>query len=275
MLAETPEELAWLRGKVAVERSAGIENHVIGANELRDLAPYLAHRFAGAAFCPAEGQIDPLRGTAALLQLAKHAGARLESGLDVQAITRDGSGYLISTAQGPIRAGRVVVAAGPWSGHIAGLAGVKLPVGGLVQQVIATEAMVPIIPHLVAHAGRHLSLKQGPHGHLLIGGGWPGAHDPATGATRNLRKNIQGNLWIAGHVVPAVEGLHVLRSWTGMNVHIDRAPILGEVPGLPGFFAAVTSNGYTLGPIAGRMTADAVLGLQQPGPAFSAARFGV
>jgi len=273
MLAETPEELAWLRGKVAVERSAGIENHVIGANELRDIAPYLAHRFAGAAFCPTEGQIDPLRGTAALLRLAKRAGARLESGLEVQAITREASGYLVSTAQGSIRAGRIVVAAGPWSGHIAGLAGVKLPVGGLVQQVIATEAMAPIIPHLVAHAGRHLSLKQGPHGHLLIGGGWPGVHDPATGATRNLRKNIQGNLWIAGHVVPAVEGLHVLRSWTGMNVHIDRAPILGEVPGLPGFFAAVTSNGYTLGPIAGRMTADAVLGLQQPDTAFSAARF--
>jgi glycine/D-amino acid oxidase-like deaminating enzyme len=198
----------------------------------------------------------------------------MESGLEVQAIGREGSGYLVSTAQGPIRAGRVVVAAGPWSGHIAALAGVKLPVGGLVQQVIATEAMAPIIPHLVAHAGRHLSLKQGPHGHLLIGGGWPGAHDPATGATRNLRNNIQGNLWIAGHVVPAVEGLHVLRSWTGMNVHIDRAPILGEAPGMPGFFAAVTSNGYTLGPIAGRMTADAVLGLQQPDPAFSAARFG-
>jgi glycine/D-amino acid oxidase-like deaminating enzyme len=266
--------LAWLRGKIEVERSAGIENHVIGANELRDLAPYLAHRFAGAAFCPAEGQIDPLRGTAALLHLAKRAGVRMESGLEVQAIGREGSGYLVSTAQGPIRAGRVVVAAGPWSGHIAALAGVKLPVGGLVQQVIATEAMAPIIPHLVAHAGRHLSLKQGPHGHLLIGGGWPGAHDPATGATRNLRNNIQGNLWIAGHVIPAVEGLHVLRSWTGMNVHIDRAPILGEVPGLPGFFAAVTSNGYTLGPIAGRMTADAVLGLQQPDPAFSAARFG-
>jgi glycine/D-amino acid oxidase-like deaminating enzyme len=42
---------------------------------------------------------------------------------------------------------------------------------------------------------------------------------------------------------------------------------------MPGFFAAVTSNGYTLGPVAGRMTADAVLRLQQPGPAFSPARF--
>ncbi len=66
----------------------------------------------------------------------------------------------------------------------------------------------------------------------------------------------------------------MLSSWTGRNVHIDRAPILDEVPDMPGFFAAVTSDGYTLGPIARRMIADAVLGLQQPDQAFAAARFG-
>ena len=99
-------------------------------------------------------------------------------------------------------------------------------------------------------------------------GAWPGVHDPATGATRNRRDSIEGNLWVAGHVVPAVAGLSVLRAWTGMNVHIDRAPILGEVPSCPGFFAAVTSSGYTLGPVAGRMTADAVLG-REPGAGLS------
>ncbi len=150
----------------------------------------------------------------------------------------------------------------------------KLPVGGLVQQVIATEATGPLIPHLVAHAGRHLSLKQGPHGHLLVGGAWPGTHDPATGATRNRRGSIEGNLWVAGHVVPAVAGLSVLRAWTGMNVHIDRAPILGEAPGCPGLFAAVTSSGYTLGPVCGRMTADALLGRETVPPDFAIARFG-
>lgn len=274
MLAETPAELEWLHGKSAVERSAGIDTHVVGANELRDLAPYLAPRFLGAAFCPLEGQIDPLRGTAALLALAKRAGARVAGGVGVTGIARDGAGFAVSTEAGTIRAGRVVVAAGPWSGRIAALAGVKLPVGGLVQQVIATEAAVPFIPHLVAHAGRHLSLKQGPHGHLLIGGAWPGVHDAATGATRNRRDSIEGNLWVAGHVVPAVAGLSVLRAWTGMNVHIDRAPILGEAPGCPGLFAAVTSSGYTLGPVAGRMTADAVLGREAVARDFSIARFG-
>jgi glycine/D-amino acid oxidase-like deaminating enzyme len=66
----------------------------------------------------------------------------------------------------------------------------------------------------------------------------------------------------------------VLRAWTGMNVHIDRAPILGEAPGCPGLFAAVTSSGYTLGPVAGRMTADALLGRDAVGAEFSIARFG-
>jgi glycine/D-amino acid oxidase-like deaminating enzyme len=274
MLAETAEEFDWLRGKAAVERGAGIETHILGANELRDVAPYLATRFLGAAFCPAEGQIDPLRGTAALLALARRAGARVAGGVEVTGIGRDGAGFAVATEAGVIRAGRIVVAAGPWSGRIAALAGVRLPVGGLVQQVIATEATGPLIPHLVAHAGRHLSLKQGPHGHLLIGGAWPGEHDAATGATRNRRESIEGNLWVAGHVVPAVAGLSVLRAWTGMNVHVDRAPILGEAPGCPGLFAAVTSSGYTLGPVAGRMTADAVLGRERVAQDFAIARFG-
>lgn len=274
MLAETPAELDWLRGKIAVERRAGIDSQVLGANELRDVAPYLAPRFLGAAFCPLEGQIDPLRGTAALLALAKRAGARVAGGVEVTGIAPDGAGFAVATEAGTIRAGRVVIAAGPWSGRIAALAGLRLPVGGLVQQVIATEATGPFIPHLVAHAGRHLSLKQGPHGHLLIGGGWPGVHDPATGATRNRRDSIEGNLWVAGHVVPALAGLSVLRAWTGINVHVDRAPILGEAPSCPGLFAAVTSSGYTLGPIAGRMTADALLGRQAVPPAFAIARFG-
>lgn len=274
MLAETEAEFAWLRAKTAVERGAGIETHLLGANELRDLAPYLAPRFLGAAFCPLEGQVDPLRGTAALLTLARRAGARVVGGVEVGAIARDGAGFAVTTEGGTIRAGRIVIAAGPWSGRVAALAGLRLPVGGLVQQVIATEPTGPLIPHLVAHAGRHLSLKQGPHGHLLVGGGWPGDHDPATGATRTRRRSIEGNLWIAGHVAPAVAGLSVLRAWTGINVHIDRAPILGEAPGCPGLFAAVTSSGYTLGPVAGRMTADAVLGRERIAPAFSLARFG-
>ncbi len=273
MLAETPAELAWLRRKVAVENAHGIASEVIGANELRSLAPGLDTHFLGAAFCPGEGQIDPLRGIAALLHLASTAGVRLREGVAVQAIAREGSGFRVTTERGDIQAGQVVNCAGPYAAGIAGLLGIHLPVQGLVQQVIATEATGPVMQHLVAHAGRHLSLKQGEHGHLLLGGGWPGVLG-TDGATRNLRRSIQGNLWVAGHVLPATRGLHAIRAWTGLSVAVDGAPLLGEAPGLPGFFTAATSNGYTLGPVVARLTADAVLGRGAIPAAFTLARFG-
>ena len=273
MLAETEAQFAWARAKVAVERARGLESHLLGANELYSTAPYLGPGFIGACWSPAEGQIDPLRGTASLRILAARAGARLREGVEVQAIAREGTGFAVTTAGGVIRAGRVVNCAGAFAGRIAGMVGVTLPVLGSVQQVIATEAVAPVVPHLVAHAGRHLSFKQGAAGHMLIGGGWPGVLD-AKGSPRNLRRSIEGNLWVAGRVLPGLAGMHAIRAWTGLAVEVDRAPLLGEVPGQPGFFHAVTSNGYTLAPIAGRMTADAVLGREAVPPQFTVARFG-
>lgn len=73
-----------------------------------------------------------------------------------------------------------------------------------------------------------------------------------------IRESIEGNLWVARRVLPALDGLHVLRSWAGMNVNIDGAPIIGSVPAAPGFFNAVTSNGYTLAPVIARLTADLI-----------------
>jgi glycine/D-amino acid oxidase-like deaminating enzyme len=89
-----------------------------------------------------------------------------------------------------------------------------------------------------------------------------------------LRANIQGNLWVAAQVLPALRALSIVRCWTGVALEIDRAPILGEAPGLPGFFNAVTSTGYTLSPVLGQMTADLLTRGERIPEAFTLARFG-
>ena len=43
------------------------------------------------------------------------------------------------------------------------------------------------------------------------------------------------------------------------EVEVGRAPILGDVPGVPGFYNAVTSNGYTLAPISARLVTDLIV----------------
>ncbi len=245
MVADNPADLDWLRKKSAMERRAGIESHVLGANELRALAPALSDRMIGADFVPAEGYGDPLRGTMAVLKLARAAGVRVLTGVEVRDVARDGAGWRVETGKGIVRTGTVVNAAGPWSGTIGRMVGLNLPVTGTVQQVIVTEPVPPMTKHLIAYAHRHLSLKQQASGGFLIGGGWFGAVDEATGRTRNLRRSIEGNLWVCAQALPVLRGLHFIRSWTGINPAIDRAPIIGEVPGLPGFFNVVSANGYT------------------------------
>lgn len=273
MLAEDAAGLDWLRRKSAMERRWGIESHVLGANELRSLAPALSEHMVGADFVPAEGYGDPLRGTMAVLQLAQRSGVRLLRGAEVLSIERNGSAWHVQTSKGEIIAGRVVNATGPWAARIGRMVGLDLPVTGTVQQVIVTEPAPPMTKHLIALANRHLSLKQQASGGFLVGGGWFGGFDPASGRTHNLRRNIEGNLWVCARVLPVLRSLSFVRCWTGINPAIDRAPILGEAPGLPGFFNAVSANGYTLGPIIGRLTADTMLHGEKISPWYGMERF--
>ena len=99
-------------------------------------------------------------------------------------------------------------------------------------------------------------MKQMAAGNLVIGGGWPSRLDPESERAHVRRESVEGNLWVADRVLPALRSLHVIRTWAAMNVLSDGAPILGEVPGVPGFFTASTVNGLTLAPVLGRINAD-------------------
>jgi glycine/D-amino acid oxidase-like deaminating enzyme len=274
MLAETESGLAWLRRKAAIEKRCGIETHLLSAAELRDRAPAVSDRMLGAAFVPGEGYGDPLLGMSALLRLARTHGARILRGAEVQQIERSAATGTVTTNTGTVTAGRVVNATGPWTARTARLVGLKLPVVGTVQQVIVTEPAPAMLQHLLSVAQRHLSVKQQANGSFLIGGGWFGGFDDATGRGSNQLSAIEGNLWVCGHALPAIRDLSIVRAWTGLNAVIDRAPLLGEAPGLPGFYNVVTANGYTLGPVVGQLTAEAILHNEAIDPRYRLERFG-
>jgi glycine/D-amino acid oxidase-like deaminating enzyme len=275
MVADTPEAMKFLEAKAALERRFGIDNQILGASELHNLAPALSDRLVGAEYAPQEGKINPSRATYAVLNQAIRHGARFIRGADVTALTADSGGWRIETSRCRIRAGRVVNASGPWSREVARLVGIDLPVYSAPLQMIVTEPAPPLLEHLLAHANRHLSLKQSASGGLVIGGAWTAAYDAARRFIGVTRQSVEGNLWVAHEVLPQLAGLHVVRAWAAMNVDIDGAPIIGPVPGLRGFYNAVTSNGYTLAPIVARMTRDLLLhgGCEFDPEPFSLTRF--
>ena len=275
MVADSLAGMAFLKAKAALERKFGIDNEIIDAADLHALAPALSRDMLGAEYAPQEGKINPLKATYGVLKAARALGARFHRGASVQRIEKVGSGWSISTTRGVIQAGTIINAAGPWSREVAAMVGLDLPVHSAPLQMIVTETAPVLVKQLVAHADRHLSLKQASTGGLIIGGGWTAAYDDKRRFNTTLRQSVEGNLWVAQRVLPQMQGLRVLRTWAAMNINIDGAPILGEAANVKGFYNAVTSNGYTLSPVVARMTVDLLLGrstLFDPLP-YSLSRF--
>ena len=166
----------------------------------------------------------------------------------------------MATTRGRIHCKRVVNAAGPWAARIAAMVGVRFPVTPSPILSNVTEATRPFVKHMILHAHRRLSIKQTANGNVIVGGGWPGSQEPGMDQPAVMRISVEGNLGVATSVVPGMAKLNLLRTWTGFNLFIDGRPLLGEVPRVPGFFNAVTSTGYTLGPVCARLVAEQMTG---------------
>ena len=275
MLAEEEAQIGFLKEKIAAERGVGIEVDLVGRAEIAAIAPAVSERMVAGAWCPGEGKINPLVATPALFAAARARGVRFCEHVAVSGVEAEADGYRVHTDAGIIAGRRLILAAGGWTGPLTAMLGARLPVHGAPLQMIVTETAPPLAPCLLAHADRHLTMKQAAAGNIIIGGAWSASTDPETGRSRILRESIEGNLWVAERVLPAMAGLHMLRSWAAMNVDIDGAPIVGPLPGRSDCVVVAGANGYTLGPLLGRIAADTVASgvLDAAYSRFSPARF--
>ena len=276
MVAESPEELELLRRKAAFERSCGIEVEILSASDLKKVSPFFASDIVGAAYCAGEGKINPMLATPALLNAALDAGAHIETGTEVIDIDSRRNKYLVATNNGSVSCRKIVNAAGGWTANIASMIGVTLPVKTAPQLMIVTEPVEPMMSHLISAARRHLTMKQVRNGNIIVGGGWSAGYNFERDRAVTFLESIEGNLWAAQQVIPVVGMLRMIRSWAAVGVMIDGAPIIGELPGNPGFFNAVGANGYTMGPTIGRIIAELISTGKQIADVrpFSIERFG-
>ncbi len=260
MMAENLEHVSFLEDKSSRERSVGIDVHVINQQELKDMLPLVSDHMVAAAFCPEEGKINPLKATQGVYLEAKKLGQRFKTNIDVTSIIKEKDGsFRINTSSGYFKTKIIVNCAGAWASQISGMVDKAIPVYGAPLQLVVTEALEQSVPYLLAHADRHLTMKQMKNGNFIIGGGWTATYNEVTKHPTSLRDSLEGNLWVAKRVIPSLAGVQFIRSWGAMNINIDGAPIVGEMPNVKNFYNTVTSNGYTLGPIMGRITTDLIV----------------
>jgi glycine/D-amino acid oxidase-like deaminating enzyme len=261
MVAESREQLDFLAGKAERERRLGLDSRILDRSQLDEVAPYLGPAVVGAELCADEGRLDVLKANAALRRWVRSVGVVGARDTSVDGVRCDGGRFRLDTSRGTVRAATLVIAAGPGSRALAEPFGLTLPVESEPLHMNVTEPTELFIDHLVQHADRMITVKQLSSGHVVIGGGWPADLSPSDGYAAVRLSSIIGNTSLAQHIVPAIGGLRIIRTWAGINTPTGGPGILGPIHGAPDAFLAIPGEaGYTLGPLSARLVADAVLG---------------
>jgi glycine/D-amino acid oxidase-like deaminating enzyme len=158
-------------------------------------------------------------------QRAAERGARVRTHTEVLGIDVDDASvahrFLVRTSSGTIRARRVVNCAGGWAGEVAEMVGLRFPIRREGLHVNVTEAREPLLPSMVQHIGRRLTLKQTSHGSFIIGGGWPTALSGYPRRYPTTWQSAAGNLRVALDIVPELESVRVVRTWSGVIAFTD------------------------------------------------------
>ena len=142
-LALNRERLEELRRDAAMARSVGIRVEEVVPREIHELHPLLClDGVLGGLYIPEDGTVDPVDLTRAYAYAARRRGVRIAEGVAVERIlTAGGRVDGVWTSRGPVRAERVVLAAGLWTRLIARTAGVAVPLYAAEHVYLVTEPL--------------------------------------------------------------------------------------------------------------------------------------
>lgn len=264
------------RRLVDMQRGWGLDDvELLSGAEARRRFPYLDPSVVQARFRAGDGLIDP---KAVAFGLA--AGSRAPVCLDttVTGIATAGERLRVDTGRGAIDAEAVVVAAGPFSGVVAAMAGVRLP----VEPVARYKVVLPEVPQVPAGAPMTIDDDSGAHWRPAFAGASLLFTDPATPPSPPtedvpadhrfpLRLLDPDSPTAVARVAPfwrevwewgAVQWLVQGGQYT---MTPDRRPLIGG-SGVPGLFVntGYCGHGVMASPAGSRLLADLLVGKARP-----------
>jgi sarcosine oxidase subunit beta len=270
-LAFTEREAELLTTRAGKRREAGAPIEIVSGARAREVEPGVSDKVLLAGHCAVDGFANAYLTGLAYRRALLEAGVTLHEDRPVLGAEReDDGGFTLLTASGPIRARRLVLAGGVWIEPMLAWLGLHLPIKTLINQLAVTERIRPVMRTVVGIASGLLSLKQYPHGSVVIGGGWQGIGDRERGGVELLPERLIGNVRLACHAIPELRGARLARAWAGLEAETaDALPAVGAVPGVPdAYVCGSVHSGYTSGPYIARLLADRILGREPEMPLF-------
>ena len=229
---------------VALQRSLGAPVDILTPDEALRYVPLATDGLAGATYGPWDGVIDPHMATHAWVGMGRTIGVDYRFNHTVTALRPEGDGWRVGTATESFSCGHLVNAAGAWSGVIARLADLEVPVRPKRIQIflsgpIADERVYPLTIDL--ETGVYLRSE----GDRILFG-------LDTHAADGFTEGVDWN-WLEEVLLTGVDrfpwwvdlGVDRQGSWWGYyGVTPDNSPVIGYNPGARGWVDACGFSGH-------------------------------
>lgn len=256
-LACNAERWTEVKRQATTAHSFGLEMHLLTPKEARDLFPIMeVDDVVGAAFLPTDGQVNPSDLTQSLAKGARQRGVKIVEECKVTGIDqKDGRVTHVRTNLGTIACDVVVNCGGMWARHIGAMVGATVPIQAMQHQYIITgpfEGVPKDLPTL--RDPDLLCYYKEEVGGLSMGGYEP---NPIPWGETGIPEDFYFQLLEpdsdhfeqlmrpAIQRVPALAHVGVRKFINGPESFTpDGAFILGEAPGVRGFFVGAGFNAY-------------------------------
>ena len=278
-LLDRPEHVAAMAEAVELQHALGVPSRMVDPQEAQRLSPLISTEgLLAAAWSPADGHCTPESVVLGYATAARRLGATLVPHCAVTDVrVQDGAVTGVVTGRGTVATDTVVCAAGAWSAQVAAMAGLDLPVTPLRRQVVVTEPVPDLPPHLPMTIDFATSFYFHAEGRGLL----MGMSDPDEQPGFSLERS---DAWLPrlGEAVarraPALADVGLHSGWAGLyEMTPDHNALIGECDEVSRFLYATgfSGHGFLMGPAVGEVVRDLVLRRRPPVDvtALSAQRF--
>ncbi|MGH7268527.1 MAG: NAD(P)/FAD-dependent oxidoreductase, partial [Candidatus Rokuibacteriota bacterium] len=247
-------EARWGRAAAAAPPSPTERVEFLGPEDLRRLEPEATTEARGALYLPQNGWVNNDQLVAALVRAATRRGVRFLLGQPVEEVLQAGGRVTGVRARGvgTVDTGRVVLAAGAWTGEIKGVPP-ELTLRAVKGQMLALGHSPKLFRHALVRDDVYLVPRAS--GECLVG---------ATVEEDPVDKSVTpaGLHWLLTEALitlPALARSPFRRAWAGLRPATpDGLPVIGPWPGLSGLVVATGHhrNGILLAPVTARIVRE-------------------
>ncbi len=264
-LIDKEDDWAQFQEQVRLQRSLGVQVELLDLQAILDYVPGTRlDDLVGATFGAEDGFCDPYGVASGYLKRARELGVRLALSTPVTgAQVKSERVIAVETPEGLVSGEWVVNACGAWSGQVAGLFGVDLPVQPYRRNAYMTERFPQFpgpLPMTFDVATGFWMRKEGEG--VLFGMAKPAE---LAGVNLNVDWEWMPEVLEAGiHRFPVLEDARLAKKqcWAGLyEITPDDMPVLGRHPELPNYLHASGFSGHGVmhSPATGMLVAEEIL----------------